>query len=57
MEQQKRTKEVFAGASFNDAPNPQELPIPVIPEGFTVKKLKDPAKTTRKQKKNLPKNK
>ncbi|KAI5191900.1 hypothetical protein NEMIN01_1718 [Nematocida minor] len=57
MEQTKSTEEVFAGASFNDAPNPQDLPIPNIPKGFVLKKKQEPEKQQKKQKKYVSKNK
>ncbi|OAG31326.1 hypothetical protein NEDG_01804 [Nematocida displodere] len=31
-------KKRFAGPSFNASPNPEDLPIPTIPEGYTLKK-------------------
>lgn len=49
MENPKNGKEVFAGASFNDAPDPATLPKPRIPPEFTIKKSQ-PEKT-KKQKK------
>ncbi|EIJ89767.1 hypothetical protein NEPAR06_1145 [Nematocida parisii] len=53
-----KTKEIFAGPSFNDTPDLDALPTPTIPEGFTVKIDKqDKSKKKTKNKKNPQKNK
>ncbi|EHY66405.1 hypothetical protein NEAUS04_1065 [Nematocida ausubeli] len=43
-------KEIFAGPSFNDMPDMETLPIPTIPDGFTVKMQKEKKPKAKKQK-------
>ncbi|KAH9386113.1 uncharacterized protein NEMAJ01_1009 [Nematocida major] len=56
MDRERRTHEIFAGATFNDSPDPSTLPAPNIPEGYVVQKKKEKEKP-KKPKKGGPKNK
>ncbi|KAI5187308.1 hypothetical protein NEHOM01_2081 [Nematocida homosporus] len=46
----KKKEAKYAGSSFNRAPSIESLPIPVIPEGYTVKMLDEPSKNNGKRK-------